>query len=88
MSISDAPCWVRVHFTPTYASWLNQVELWFFKIERDLIHRGIVTAVKDLSRRVLHCIDRYNGDPRPVKWRYQKAARRMRHTKNYTVTVH
>ena len=31
---------VHLHFTPTYASWLNQVELWFAKIERDLLARG------------------------------------------------
>jgi transposase len=31
---------VRLHFIPTYSSWLNQVELWFAKIERDLIARG------------------------------------------------
>src|SRR6516164_11057836 len=32
---------VRLHFTPTYASWLNQVELWFARIERDVIARGV-----------------------------------------------
>lgn len=32
---------VTLHFTPTYSSWLNQVELWFAKIERDVIARGI-----------------------------------------------
>ena len=31
---------MRLHFTPTYSSWLNQVELWFAKIERDVIARG------------------------------------------------
>jgi transposase len=28
---------VRFHFTPTYSSWLNQVERWFAKIQRDVI---------------------------------------------------
>src|SRR5437764_5612067 len=36
---------VRLHFTPTYSSWLNQVELWFSKIERDVLARGIFTSV-------------------------------------------
>jgi transposase len=36
---------VRFHFTPTYSSWLNQVELWFAKIQRDVIARGIFTSV-------------------------------------------
>jgi len=39
---------VHLHFTPTYASWLNQVELWFGRIERDLLTRGIFTSVNDL----------------------------------------
>jgi transposase len=40
---------VQFHFTPTYSSWLNQVEIWFAKIERDVIARGIFTSVPDLS---------------------------------------
>src|SRR5262245_1191328 len=32
---------VSVHYTPTYSSWLNQVEIWFSKVQRDLIARGI-----------------------------------------------
>src|SRR5205807_3606443 len=36
---------VRFHFTPTYSSWLNQVELWFAKIQRDVIARGVFTSV-------------------------------------------
>src|SRR5690349_24066988 len=39
---------VHLHFTPTYSSWLNQVELWFAKIERDVIARGVFTSVPDL----------------------------------------
>src|ERR1700741_4552404 len=34
---------VRLHYTPTYSSWLNQVEIWFSKIERDVIARGVFT---------------------------------------------
>ena len=41
---------VSFHFTPTYSSWLNQVELWFAKIERDVIARGVFTSVSDLAR--------------------------------------
>jgi len=44
---------VRFHFTPTYASRLNQVELWFAKIERDVIARGIFTSVADLRRKLM-----------------------------------
>src|SRR5262245_15091571 len=38
---------VLLHFTPTYSSWLNQVEIWFSKIERDAIARGVFTSVGD-----------------------------------------
>jgi len=41
---------VTMHYTPTYSSWLNQVELWFAKIERDMIARGIFTSTADLRR--------------------------------------
>jgi transposase len=43
---------VHIHFTPTYWSWLNQVELRFAKIERDVIARGIFTSVPDLARKI------------------------------------
>ena len=41
---------VHLHFTPTYSSWLNQVELWFAKIERDLLARGIFYVRRRTSR--------------------------------------
>lgn len=80
---------VTFHFTPTYSSWLNQVELWFSKIERDLIHRGIFTSVGDLSRKILRYIRLYNRDPKPVKWSYDNPRHRIRSSPNHsTVTSH
>ncbi len=52
---------------PTYSSWLNQVELWFSKIERDLIYGGVFTSVEDLSRRIMKYIRKHNEDPQPIK---------------------
>ena len=46
----DYPSNEQLHFTPTYSSWLNQVELWFGKIVRDVIARGVFTSVADLKR--------------------------------------
>jgi transposase len=77
---------VHFHFTPTYSSWINQVELWFSKIERDLIHRGIFKSTKDLSRRIMDYIRRYNDSPKPVKWKYCNPGRRIA-SPNSTVTV-
>lgn len=50
---------VRFHFTPTYSSWLNQVQIWFAKIERDVISRGVFTSVADLRRKLLRYIRAY-----------------------------
>jgi transposase len=77
---------VHLHFTPTYSSWLNQVELWFAKIERDVIARGVFTSVSDLRRKLMRYIRRYNAQPRPVKWKYFDTSRRI--TPESIVTVH
>jgi transposase len=68
---------VHLHFTPTYSSWLNQVELWFAKIERDVIARGIFTSIQDLARKLMRYIRQYNKQARPVKWRYADPRRRI-----------
>lgn len=82
----DAHPRVRLHFTPTYASWLNQVELWFNKIERDLLARGIFTSLPDLARKIRRYITRYNADPKPIRWTYSNPGRRI--TTDSAVTVH
>ena len=43
---------MHLHFTPPYAPWLNQVELWFAKIDRDVLARGIFTSLTDLARKI------------------------------------
>ena len=53
---------VQFHFTPTYSSWLNQVELWFARIERDVIARGIFTSVSDLARKLRRYINAYSAN--------------------------
>src|SRR5689334_18049055 len=78
---------VQLHYTPTYSSWLNQVELWFAKIERDVIARGVFTSVADLKRKLMKYIRRYNEAARPIKWKYTDVANRI-DASNSTVTVH
>jgi len=85
-SFLDAHPGVRLHFTPTYASWLNQVELWFNKIERDLLTRGIFTSLPDLARKIRRYIKRYNEDPKPIRWTYSNPAHRI--TTDSADTVH
>ncbi len=77
---------VQMHFTPTYSSWLNQVELWFAKIERDVIARGVFTSVPDLRRKLMRYIRQYNKSAKPVKWKYFDPSRRI--TTDSVVTVH
>jgi transposase len=77
---------VHLHFTPTYSSWLNQVELWFAKIERDVISRGVFTSVPDLKRKLMRYIRQYNKQAKPVKWKYFDPSRRI--TPDSIVTVH
>jgi transposase len=68
---------VRFHFTPTYSSWLNQVELWFAKIQRDLLARGIFTSVADLARKIRKYIRAYAKVARPFRWSYSDPTRRI-----------
>src|SRR5436189_796822 len=62
---------IHIHYTPTYSSWLNQVELWFAKIERDVIARGVFTSVPDLRRKIMKYIRHYNKTSKPFKWSYR-----------------
>jgi transposase len=68
---------VHLHYTPTYSSWLNQVENWFAKIERDVIARGVFTSVKDLARKLRRYIGHYNHAPKPIKWTYRDPSHRI-----------
>jgi hypothetical protein len=74
-------------FTPTYSSWLNQVEIWFAKIERDVIARGIFISVSDLARRFRRYINAYSANARPIQWKYSDPTRRLR-SNELTATGH
>src|SRR6476659_6080873 len=69
---------VRFHFTPTYSSWLNQVELWFAKIQRDVIARGVFTSVADLARKLRKYIRAYATSAKPFRWTYTDPRKRIR----------
>jgi transposase len=59
---------VHLHFTPTYSSWLNQVEPWFAKTERDLLARGTFTSVADLARKIRRYIRHSDKMAKPIRW--------------------
>lgn len=76
---------VQIHYTPTYSSWLNQVENWFARIQRDVITRGIFTSTKDLDKKLMRYIRQYNKEARPMAWKYADPSRRI--TSNSSVSV-
>ena len=61
---------------------LNQVELWFAKIERDLIARGIFTSVPDLRKKLLQYITLHNKTAQPFEWTYTNPKHRLRAIRN------
>ena len=58
----------QVHCTPTYASWLNQVEIWFHLISQKAIRRGTFRSVKELVAQIEHFVRTYNAQASPFIW--------------------
>jgi putative transposase len=58
----------QVHYTPTYASWLNQVEIWFNVITQRAIRRGTFKSVKDLIAKIEQFVTHYNRNSCPFAW--------------------
>jgi transposase len=58
----------HVHYTPTYSSWLNQVERWFGLITQQAIRRGSFKSVKDLIAKINRFTQHYNQNCRPFAW--------------------
>jgi transposase len=68
--------WLQAHprwsfqFTPTHASWLNQIEIFFSILYRRLLKHGIFTSEDDLAQQMLAYIETYNQTAKPFKWTY------------------
>ncbi len=58
----------HVHFTPTYASWLNQVEIWFNRITQRAIRRGTFRSVKELVEKIDQYVRTSNTHAHPFTW--------------------
>lgn len=58
----------HVHFTPTSASWINQVERWFAELTRKQLRRGVHTSTAQLKADIHTFIEQHNENPRPYKW--------------------
>jgi putative transposase len=58
----------HIHYTPTYSSWLNQVERWFALITQRAIRRGSFHSVQDLVQKIDGFVQHYNRSSRPFVW--------------------
>jgi len=63
--------YLTLHFTPTYASWLNQIEIWFNIFSRDVLRGGIWKSKRQLVGQIMLYIKRYNEEQaHPFPWTY------------------
>jgi transposase len=74
--LRNHPNW-NFHFTPTYSSWINQVECWFSIISRQCIRRGVFQDVKSLISEIQLFIKEYNKNAKPFRWTYDNPSRRI-----------
>lgn len=60
---------VRFHFTPTHASWLNQIEIWFSILKRRVLRNGSFTSTRQLREAIDRFLAAYNQDAAPFEWK-------------------
>jgi hypothetical protein len=58
----------HLHFTPTYSSWINQVERWFAELTRKQQRRGVYRSTRALKDHIRLHLATYNGDPDTFVW--------------------
>jgi len=61
---------LHLHYTPTHASWLNQIEIWFGILTRKIVRRGIFKSRAELATKLIDFIESYNRQARPFQWTY------------------
>ena len=59
---------VQLHFTPTYSSWISQVERWFAELQRRCLDRGVFCSLDELTTALQDWIKIWNASARPFKW--------------------
>jgi len=64
---------VQIYWLPTYASWLDQVEIIFSKVQRDVLVPNDFPSVFVLQQNLMDYFDEVNQNPKPVHWTYTKA---------------
>ena len=62
---------LQLIYTPTHASWLNQIEIWFSLLVRKLLRRSSFSSLEDLEKRILDFINYFNQTmSKPIQWLY------------------
>ncbi|MEM0938357.1 MAG: transposase, partial [Bacteroidota bacterium] len=62
---------LTLHFTPTYSSWLNQIEIWFNILSKDVLKGGIWHSKQQLVEQLMQYVDTYNKTrAKPFEWTY------------------
>lgn len=63
---------IKMHYTPTYSSWLNQIEIWFNMLSKDVIKGGIWRSTKQMTDQIMEYIKTYNQTrAKPFQWTYE-----------------
>ena len=65
------PNLILVH-TPTHASWLNQIEIWFSIVQRKVLSPAVADSLEELERRILDFEAEYRRQPRPIRWTFTR----------------
>jgi transposase len=69
---------IQIHFTPTYSSWLNQIEIWFNILSKDVVKGGIWQSSEQLSAQLMEYVKTYNSTrAKPFRWTYTGEALRI-----------
>lgn len=67
----DSKSRMTIHFTPTYSSWLNQVEIWFNILSKDVLKGAVWYSKEQLASQIIQYIDTYNKErAKPFEWTY------------------
>jgi putative transposase len=62
---------ITIHFTPTYSSWLNQVEIWFNILSKDVLKGAVWHSKKQLAEQIIQYVNTYNKErAKPFEWTY------------------
>lgn len=62
---------MTIHFTPTYSSWLNQIEIWFNILTKDVIKGAVWHSKKHLASKIIRYVETYNKErAKPFNWTY------------------